>query len=80
MDDISVAVSGATTRTKPDPHSRTYGSTSTRVDAGGTYVDGSPGASRHGSLVAGMRASHASAAAISAGPDDQESAATRSAR
>ena len=35
IDDISVAVSGATTSTNPKPHSRTYGSTSTSVDGGG---------------------------------------------
>src|SRR5690349_11980376 len=68
IDDISVLVSGATTSEMPTPNSRIMGRMSTKVDVGGTNDEGLPIARRHGSVSAGMRASHRSPPAISNGP------------
>src|SRR6185437_7046247 len=65
---MSVVVSGATTHEIPSPNRRIEGRTSTRVPTGGTRVDGEANAASHGSLVAGIRASQSSPAAMSSGP------------
>ena len=65
---MSVLVSGATTSEIPSPNSRTYGSTSTSVDGGGMSVDGSLERACHGSVSAGIRASHSRPPAMISGP------------